>query len=172
VGERKRKGSVRKSYLVSNFSSYYPSSHSLSPSYPLYFANTHRSFVILFFIIIHRHRKTRKRDHSLHQHAETLQVITLTRGYHVSAMYLRSNQETRRVLQYCSNLPTSFRTTVHNRFPIPPWLIIYGLRPHRSHHQFSLLSRQLHRELQSIGGFHLTLLHQATMTDYPGGNSP
>jgi hypothetical protein len=45
----------------------YPSSHSLSPSHPSYFANTHHSFVILFFIMIRRHRKTRKRNHSLRQ---------------------------------------------------------------------------------------------------------
>jgi hypothetical protein len=97
--------------------------------------------------MIHRHRKTRKQDHSLRPNIQTLQVITLTRGYHVSAMYLRSNQETRQVLLYCSNLPTSFRTTVYNRFPIPPRLIIDRFRPHRPHHLLSLLSRQRHREL-------------------------
>jgi hypothetical protein len=159
---------VRKLCFISNFLFYFLSLYQLSPSFPFIFTNSH-SFILFIHFHDHHTERTSKEHIDWQGDNNPLQnsrPFSLAKGVPRSAMYLAAR------LQYCSNLPTSVRTTVHNRFPISPRLIIDGLWPHRSHHLFSLLSRQLHRELQSIGGVHLTLLHQATMTDYPSGNSP
>jgi hypothetical protein len=116
----------------------------LLSKFTLAFAVFHLLFLLTHilsypFISFHDHHTERASKEHINWKGDnnTLQntkPYSLAKGVPRSAMYLAAR------LRYRSNLPTSFRTTVHNRFPIPPGLIIDRFRPHRSHHLLSLLS--------------------------------